>query len=118
MNTGMSTQTLLPESFAALEPFVVDWALGGSAVRAARRGSSTPEERAAFHAAAAPELPRALDYLDAKGFAAFDDADQRLMDMMLSLGHVALAVEQQKDAEPRHARDRAHMRITHTPAGA
>ncbi|MCJ2188539.1 hypothetical protein [Novosphingobium beihaiensis] len=114
----MSTQTLLPESFQALEPYAVGWALGGSAVRAARRGNSTPGEREAFYAAAVGELPRALDYLDAKGFAAFDDADERLMNLMLSLGHVALAVEQQKGAETRHARDRAHMRITHTPAGA
>ncbi|MCT2401706.1 hypothetical protein [Novosphingobium mangrovi (ex Huang et al. 2023)] len=114
----MSTQTLLPEGFSGLEPFVTGWALAGSAARAGRRGASTPEERAAFHAAAAGELPRALDYLDAKGFAAFDDADERLMNLMLSLGHVALAVEQQKDAEPRHARDRAHMHITRTPAGA
>ncbi|MCJ2179557.1 hypothetical protein [Novosphingobium album (ex Hu et al. 2023)] len=114
----MSTQTLLPESFAALEPYVAGWARNGSAARAGRRGNSTAEEREAFYAAVAGELPRALDYLDAKGFAALDDADQRLMNMMLCLGHVALAVEQQNDAEPRHARDRAHMHITHTPAGA
>ena len=114
----MSTQTMLPESFTALEPFAADWALTVSAARAARRGSSTAEERQAFYAAAAGELPRALDYLDGKGFDAFDAADDRLMAMMLSLGHVALAVEQQKDAEPRHARDRAHMQITKTPAGA
>ena len=74
----MSTQTMLPESFTALEPFAVDWALTGSAARAARRGSSTAEERQAFYAAAAGELPRALDYLDGKGFDAFDAADERL----------------------------------------
>jgi hypothetical protein len=114
----MSAQTTLPESFSALEPFVERWALAGTAARAALRGDSTPEERADFYAAAAGDLPRALDYLDTKGFDAFDDADQRLMNMMLSLGHVALAVEQQKDAEPRHARDRAFMHITRSPAGA
>lgn len=114
----MTTQTLLPEGFAALEPFAVQWALPGSATRAALRGSSTPQERAAFYAAASGELVRALDYLDAKGLSGLDDADRRLMDLMLSLGHVALAVEQQKDAEARHARDRAHMRVTRTPAGA
>ena len=114
----MSTRTLLPEGFAALEPFVVQWALPGSAARAALRGSSTPQDRAAFYEVASGELVRALDYLDAKGLSGLDDADQRLLDLMLSLGHVALAVEQQKDAEGQHARYRAHMHITRTPAGA
>lgn len=114
----MSTQTSLPGNFSSLEPYAADWALGGSAVRAARRGNSTPEEREAFYAAAVGELPRALDYLDARGIAGFDDADERLMNLMLSLGHVALAVEQQREAETRHAQDRAYMHITHTPAGA
>ncbi|KHK91869.1 hypothetical protein [Novosphingobium malaysiense] len=114
----MTGQRLLPEGFASLEPFVAGWALPGSAARAGRRGNSTPEEREAFYSAVAGDLPRALDYLDEKGFAAFDAADERLMNMMLCLGHVALAVEQQKDAEPRHTRDRAHMHITRTPAGA
>lgn len=114
----MSTNLQLPEGFQSLEPFVHRWALEGSAARAARRGDSTPEERATFHAAASGELARALDHLDARGFAGFDAADQRLMNLMLGLGHAALAVEQQKDAEPRHAADRTHMRITRTPAGA
>lgn len=114
----MSTDTTLPEGFTALEPFVAGWALEGSATRAARRGASTFEEREAFYGAAVGELSRALDYLDGKGFAGMDAADTRLMNLMLSLGHVALAVEQQKDAEPRHAADRAFMHITRTPAGA
>jgi hypothetical protein len=39
------------------------------------------------------------------------------MDMMLSLAHVALAVEGMGDDEPRHATMRQHMRYTRTPAG-
>lgn len=114
----MSTQRLLPEGFGVLEPFVTRWALPGSAARAALRGSSTAKERAGFYEAASGELPRALDYLDGKGLSGLDDADQRLMDLMLSLGHVALAVEQQKEAEAVHAGFRQHMRITRSPAGA
>lgn len=114
----MSGQTSLPQGFSALEPYVERWALAGSAARAALRGDSTLQERADFYAAASGDLVRALDYLDAKGFPAFDAADERLLNLMLSLGHVALAVEQQKEAEGRHARDRAHLRITRTPAGA
>lgn len=114
----MNVNSQLPEGFQSLEPFVEGWALEGSAARAARRGAASPEERAAFHAAASGELVRALDHLDARGFAGFDAADQRLMNLMLGLGHAALTVEQQKDAEPRHAADRTHLRITRTPAGA
>lgn len=109
---------LLPAGFAALEPFVARWSVAGSAARAALRGETGAPERAAFHAAALPLLPAALDYLDAKGLAGLDAADERLMNLTLSLAHAALAVEQQQDAEECHARDRAHMRITRTPAGA
>lgn len=114
----MIAQTLLPDGFAALEPFVTRWALPGSMARAALRGGSTAEERAAFYDAAEGDLVRALDYLDGKGLSGFDAADERLMNLMLSLGHVALAVEQQKDAEEAHAGFRSHMHITRTPAGA
>lgn len=114
----MSTHSLLPAGFESLEPYVVQWALPGSAARAALRGSSTAQERAAFYEAAQGQLVRALDYLDAKGLAGLDAADERLMDLMLALGHVALAMEQQKDAEPVHAGFRSHMRITRSPAGA
>jgi hypothetical protein len=114
----MTGTTCLPDGFAALEPLVERWALAGSAARAALRGASTATERAAFYEAAHGDLSRALDYLDEKGFAAFDEADERLMNLTLTLAHVSLAVELQKDAEDRHARDRAFMHITRTPAGA
>ena len=109
--------TALPEGFAALEPFVDGWAVAGSAARAARRGASTAEERAAFYATAKDLLAPALDYLDGKALADFTAREQRLMDMMLTLAHVALAVEGMGDDEPRHAAMRVHMRLTRTPAG-
>lgn len=107
----------LPEGFEALAPFVASWAVSGSAARAARRGASQAEDRAAFYAAGKDLLAPALAYLDAKSLDMFSPADTRLMDMMLSLAHVALAVEALGDDEPRHAVMRAHMRLTRTPAG-
>lgn len=107
---------LLPSGFAPLNPYVTQWAVHGSAARAARRGTSTPEERQAFYNAAKDLLAPALELLDAKPLAAFDAAENRLMDMMLSLAHVALAVEALGDDEPRHATMRQHMKITKTPA--
>ncbi|MDE8653321.1 hypothetical protein [Novosphingobium album (ex Liu et al. 2023)] len=114
----MAGAATLPEGFAGLEPFVAAWALEGSAARATWRGAAPVEDRKAFFAAAAGSLRPALDYLDAKGFAAFDADDQRLMNLMLSLAHVSLAEEMQCDAEAVHAGYRAFLPITRTPAGA
>jgi hypothetical protein len=109
---------LLPEGFSALEPFVERWSVTGSVARAAGRGASSAEERETFYEAAKDLLIPALTYLDGKALDAFDAADNRLMDMMLSLAHVALAVEGLGDDEPRHAEMRRHMHITRSPAGA
>jgi len=49
------------------------------------KGLSPPEkdELASFFAAGFPRAGEALNYLDAKGFAGFDEADKRLMALML-----------------------------------
>ena len=106
----------LPQGFEALEPFVPQWAITGSAARAARRDASEPEEREAFYAAAKPLLIPALDHLDRKPLPELDDAERRLMDLMLAMAHVAHAVETQREDEPRHMILRREMRITRTPA--
>ncbi len=108
--------SLLPPGFAALEPFVDRWAITGTANRAALRGSTTDAERQAFFAAGQPVLAAALDHLDTKPLAALDDAEQRLMNLTLSLAHVSLAVEMQGDDESKHRPNREAMRITQAPA--
>jgi len=110
------TGALLPPDFAALEPFVARWAVAGSAERAALRGASSPEEREAFFETAGPLLEPALDYLDARPLAGFDAAKERLMKMMLSLAHIAQAVEIQGPDESGGARWRERMLITRAPA--
>lgn len=112
----MTTAPTLPPAFAALEPFTARWAVRGSANWAALRTASTPEEREAFFGAAAPHLDRALEYLDARPLNAFTPAEARLMDLMLSLAHVALAVEIQGPDEAKSAKWRDRMRITRSPA--
>lgn len=106
----------LPDGFAALEPFVQQWAVEGAANRALLRGRSSDAERSAFFAAAQPLLGTALDRLDTTSLAGFDAAEQRLMNLMLSLAHVSLAVEIQAGEEARHARMRERMVITRAPA--
>lgn len=110
--------TSLPAGFESLEPFVERFALAGTANRAQLRSDSTPEERAAFHAAAKDLVGPALDLLDKKPVDSLDEAEQRLLNLCLSFAHVALAVEVQGADEERHAAMREYMRITRSPADA
>jgi hypothetical protein len=100
----------LPLAFAALEPFVASWALDTSAARAQRRNDSMPEERQAFYAVIAEQLPAALELLDAKPFARHDQRERNLLNLCLAAAHVALAVEALGEDEP--------LQITRTPADA
>jgi hypothetical protein len=106
----------LPPGFEALEPFVESWAVEGTAKRALRRLGSSEADRIAFFAAAKDVLPAALTYLDARPLGQFDEQEERLMNLMLSLCHVALAVEMQRDDEAKHAQVRRHMKITRAVA--
>ena len=108
--------TTLPQAFAELEPFVARWAAGTSAARAAVRDQAGPEECARFFTVGFPRVEEALDYLDAKGFAGFDEADQRLMTLMLGLVHAGLAADVQGPDEPRHSLTRSDMKLQVSPA--
>ena len=112
----MTAARSLPAGFASLEPFADHWAIAGTAARAARRSASRAEEREAFFAAAAPLLDAALDYLDMRSLGTFTPAEQRLMDLMLMLAHVALAVEIQGPDEAASAPWRERMRIDRSAA--
>lgn len=109
---------LLPSGFETLEPFVERFAIAGTANRAQLRGDSSPEERAAFHAAAKDLIAPALDLLDRKPLDQLDEREQRLLNLALSFGHIALAVEIQGPDEAQHAELRKYMRITRSPADA
>jgi len=106
----------LPAGFEALEPLVDQWALPGTARRAQERNDSSDAERQAFYQAASPLLAPALELLDSNPLEGLNDKEQRLMDMMLSLAHVALAVETQREAESTHVQSRRSMTITRSSA--
>ena len=110
--------SLLPPGFEAVQDFVADWAIDGSAARARRRTCSLPEERQAFYNAMAPLLPSALAHLDRKPFADHDPGERDLMNLCLSAAHIALAVEALGDDEAKHAPHREQMVITRAPADA
>ncbi|HEY9546817.1 MAG TPA: hypothetical protein VIR56_12470 [Solimonas sp.] len=106
----------LPAGFDALTPFVDFWAADTAAGRAHCRDVSDDVARLGFYNAMVGQVPDALAYLDAKPLSQFDEAEQRLMNLVLCFAHVALAVELQRDLEPQHALVRPYMRITKAPA--
>lgn len=112
----MSTDTSLPEGYEALEPFVADWAIDTLAERARRRDESTPEERRAFYDAVKDIAPAVLAELDRKPLDRLDARERRLLALLLSYAHVALAIEIRGEGEAPHAQQRKHMTITHEPA--
>jgi hypothetical protein len=111
-----SADSLLPPGFEALQPYVGLWAVPGTAERARRRLQSTEAERVSFYNAAKDLLPAALEQLDRKPLQEFNDQETRLMDLLLSFCHIALAVEVQGEAEAEQAQSRKHMRIVRSSA--
>lgn len=103
--------TTLPAGFEALEPFVENWAVKGAHNRLQARLNSTEQERVDFFQAGQMLVPTALELLDQKPLAQFNTEEDRLMDLVLSLAHVSLAVEIQRDDEPKHAQAARHMTI-------
>lgn len=112
----MSQSSLLPSGFEALAPFVEFWAADTAAARAHCRDSSDEAGRNAFYNATIELVPQALAYLDTKPLSQFDEREQRLMKLLLSFAHVSMAVELQREEEPKHAQYRPYMRITRAPA--
>jgi hypothetical protein len=109
-------RTSLPAGFESLTTFVEFWAVDSAARRAHCRDISDEASRVAFYNAASDLVPKALAYLDAKPLSQFDESEQRLMKLVLSFAHVSMAVELQREEEPKHAKDRPHLRITRAPA--
>ncbi len=112
----MNQSSRLPAGFEALEPFAEFWAADTAAKRAHCRDISNEASRQAFYDAAVTLVPLALEQLDRKPLAELSDSEQRLMRLVLSFGHVAMAVELQGNEEAEHARWRPFMQITTTPA--
>jgi len=109
---------LLPPGFASLEPFASDWAGESAAMRAGIRDHAGGEELKAFYDAVQPLVGTALASLDARPLAEQDEREVRLMRLLLTFAHVAMAVEVQREDEQVHARLRRHLSILHAPADA
>lgn len=85
-------QHILPPAFTELEPFA-DWALGSETERLDKRLASPMDEIQAFYSAMLGRIEEALDYLNGFPLDQLPEAEQRLMNMCLSLAEVWVAVE-------------------------
>lgn len=106
----------LPAGFEALEPFVDVWAIEGSNNRAQTRLDQGEVACTAFYNAARDLVAPALEQLDKKALNEFDEAEKRLMNLVLSFAHASLVAEIQRDDEARHAVDARYLPITRAPA--
>lgn len=84
---------LLPEGFAALEPWVANWVLPDAAARMAERQASRIEDLRAFYQAILPMGEAALAWLRDYPLGALPPEGERLLKLMLALAEVAPAVE-------------------------
>lgn len=108
----MSVEPQLPQGFEQLQRFVGFWGADTLAGRDGARLASTAEQRRDFYDIAGTFAPSALDSLQGKAPSDFTEGERKLMNLLLSLTHVALAVELQGEEEPVHAFGARMMPIT------
>lgn len=84
---------VLPQDFAALEPFVGEFVASSAVQRSALRETTAFERQTQFFDAAVPLVDAALDHLDAHDLRALPAAEQTLLDLLLALPHIAQSVE-------------------------
>jgi hypothetical protein len=108
----MQTEHRLPFGFETLEPFAESWAVAGTDNRRLRRIDSNEAERTAFYNAAKEQLGAAMEHLNGRPLNSLKDDEARLFNMMLTLAHIALAVEHIGSQEAAHSVSRRHFRYT------
>jgi hypothetical protein len=91
--------SLLPEQFKDLEPFVGAWSLATERERNRERLSSTMAEIQALYDALLPRMDEIIGYLNQFPIDGMPDDGRRLFYLTLSLAEVAPAVEFYKQPE-------------------
>jgi len=91
--TAIGNDRELPEGFEDLEQFVEVWALAEEQQRMQRRWSSSMEQIQHFYDAMAPQVERALNFLDGRDIEALSPSESRLLYLTYSLVEVANPVE-------------------------
>jgi len=88
-----AADSLLPEGFADLEPFVAQWVLADEPHRMQKRWSSSMDDIVRFYEAMVPRVEAALDFLDSRNINALAPAETRLLHLTFSLVEIANSVE-------------------------
>jgi hypothetical protein len=84
---------LLPEGFAALQPFVAYWSVPTTQQRRDRREAATMDEIRAFYEPMLAHAPAAIAHLEPLPIADLPPASRELMQLLLALAHVSMATE-------------------------
>lgn len=87
------SESLLPDAFAHLSEFVDRWDLPDWNARYRKRLDTPIAEMQRFNDAIVACAEDAKRHLDSKSFDAYDDADRRLLRLMLAFTIVAQAVQ-------------------------
>jgi hypothetical protein len=106
---------VLPAGFEELEPFLDQWGLKGTQERHAHRESASMEDIRRFYDAMLAKAPAAIAFLDGKPFDSLTDDEQRLMNLLLALGHVSVAVEVHGQPRAPHTPYPHRVRLTQPP---
>jgi hypothetical protein len=85
--------TMLPATFADLEPFAPTWCLATEAERWRQRHASTMADLTAFYAACFPRVEEAIAYCDQFALDDLPADATNLLWMIYSLVMVSMAVE-------------------------
>jgi hypothetical protein len=93
VETQVTDETSLPHGFEDLEPFVACWAGEDPQIRWDRRATAPMAEIRAFYDAMVERADAALAHLQAFDLNAMPAPEARLMRLVLSLAHAAMAVE-------------------------
>ncbi len=87
------TAPLLPKGFKMLESLVADWVLPDSRARLEKRLTTPPATIRAFYDAMLDKAPKALSYLAERQLGELNEAEERLLKLLLSLAEMGPAVE-------------------------
>jgi hypothetical protein len=111
----MNDAIRLPAGFEDLAPFVDQWCLPGTQERHVSRERASMEDIRRFYDAMLAKAPAAIGFLDGKSFDGLTDDEQRLMYLLLALGHVAVAVEVHGQPRAPHTPYPPRVRLTQPP---
>jgi len=87
------TEALLPNPFAALEPFARQWCLATERESFAQRMSTPMDEMQAFYDAFSPRAEEAIEYCDQFPLDDMPEAAEHLLQLLYSLVMVSFPVE-------------------------